>query len=488
MKKKKIIKIILGIIIMVYVISIVPKKFQNDTFFDIPIGRYILNNGIDMMDHFTWHTNLSYTYSHWLFNIVEYIIYSLYNFNGIYIAVVILSCFIGLTMFEIMNKKTKNIALAFIMTIFALWCARFTFTARAQIITYLLFILEYYFVEKLVTTNKKFYSVILIIIPIIIANVHASVWVVSFIFYLPYIAEFLLYRFFNIDKHKGEYKIIIENHNIKLLLITMFITIFTGLLTPLGNVPYIFMTGNLSGLSQQYIAELQPLTIITELGCCIFLVLFMFTVFFKNTKFKLVDLLYFFGLLTMSLMIYRSIWYFYLIGIFPLVSFLNEVFENYELTNKMNELFENYKIIITICIIMIIISTINIINMSGDDFIDSKQYPIEITKYILEDIDYKNMRIYNGFNYGSYLELNGIPAFMDSRSEVYCKEFNDTSILEDVMNLENGKVNYKEVFEEYNITHALVYKNSALNWSLLENTEYKLIYEEENFCFYEKIV
>ena len=51
------------------------KVLQNDTFYTIKIGELILNNGIDMMDHFSIHSNLAYTYPHWLYDVFIYLIY-----------------------------------------------------------------------------------------------------------------------------------------------------------------------------------------------------------------------------------------------------------------------------------------------------------------------------------------------------------------------------------------------------------------------------
>jgi hypothetical protein len=49
----------------------VPKTFQNDTFYVIALGEQILNNGLDRIDHFSWHDTLEYRYPHWLFDVVN---------------------------------------------------------------------------------------------------------------------------------------------------------------------------------------------------------------------------------------------------------------------------------------------------------------------------------------------------------------------------------------------------------------------------------
>lgn len=69
------------LLIIVFCISIVPKTFQNDTYYTIKIGEYILENGITMKDPFSWHENLGYTYPHWAYDVATYLIYNIANFT-----------------------------------------------------------------------------------------------------------------------------------------------------------------------------------------------------------------------------------------------------------------------------------------------------------------------------------------------------------------------------------------------------------------------
>ena len=66
------------ILVAVYAIAITPITFQNDTYYTIKIGELIKNNGIDMMDHFSWHKGLKYTYPHWLYDFCTYLVYSIW--------------------------------------------------------------------------------------------------------------------------------------------------------------------------------------------------------------------------------------------------------------------------------------------------------------------------------------------------------------------------------------------------------------------------
>ena len=137
------------ILIAIFCISITPVTFQNDTYYTIKIGEYIKNFGIDMMDHFSWHENLSYTYPHWLYDFLTYLIYSVFDFKGIYITTCILSVILGISIFFVNSKLTKCKSISFIITLGTLYMIKAYIAARAQLVTFILFIWTIYFIEKL---------------------------------------------------------------------------------------------------------------------------------------------------------------------------------------------------------------------------------------------------------------------------------------------------------------------------------------------------
>ena len=102
--------------------------------------------------------------------------------------------------------------------------------------------------------------------------------------------------------------------------------------------------------------------------------------------------------------------------------------------------------------------------------------------------DFTNVRIYNEYNYGSYLLFEGIPVFIDSRCDLYAPEYNEgQDIFSDFIKSSNLDVYFGDIFEKYDITHVILYKNSKMNM-IIEKTgleNYKLIAEDLNFVFYE---
>ena len=64
-------------LIIVLCFAISPITLQNDTFYTIKIGEHIMENGITKMDPFSWHEGLKYTYPHWGYDVMTYLIYSI---------------------------------------------------------------------------------------------------------------------------------------------------------------------------------------------------------------------------------------------------------------------------------------------------------------------------------------------------------------------------------------------------------------------------
>ena len=247
MKKKTICFEIMAIILIaIFCFSLSPKTLQNDTFYTIKIGEHIIEDGkIDMIDPFSWHENLEYTYPHWLYDVIIYLVYSVGGMKGIYISTCIFSIMLGITIFETNSKLTKNKVLSFVITLGSMYLLKDYIAARAQLVTFILFTLQLYFMEKLVDTSKKGYGLGLIIISIAIANLHVAVWPFMFVLYLPYIAEYIFAIFeektakkYGKEVKQGDKISVVKRDGTKYLIIIMLICIFTGLLTPLGTTPY----------------------------------------------------------------------------------------------------------------------------------------------------------------------------------------------------------------------------------------------------------
>ena len=555
-KKTKIKFNVLAIfVIIIFCFALTPKTLQNDTYYTIAIGEHILENGIDMQDPFSWHEDLPYTYPHWLYDVGTYLVYQLGEnigiggFTAIYIATVILAIALGIVIYYALNKVCKNQLVSFFITLGMMYLLKNFIAARAQLVTYILFVLTILFIERFIETKKKRYLVGLVIIPIIIANVHLAVWPFYFVLYLPYIAEYIialladsdLYYKIALRKNKNKvkkmtlknkpqeeinkitekieqlqkeqetaianrekrranpYKVVLRKEScVKYLILIMVICIFTGLLTPLGDTPYTYLPKTMAGNTMNNISEHLPLTLINDLKTLTVLVLFLLILIFTDIKVKLRDLFMLAGLVLMAFMSRRQVSMFVLIGGFIFAKLIVALIDKYDkggTEQAIKAITSLFGKVITI-LLGILVSFSLYKGKIDDPIVNESTYPVDACDYILENVDIENMRIFNEYNYGSYILYRGIPVFIDSRADLYTPEFNGTKnekgeyegrdIFSDYINVSNISTYYENKFEKYDITHVLIRKNSKLNMFLSRDDNYNTLYSDDNFVFYER--
>lgn len=536
------------ICICIFMIGLVAKTLQNDTYYTITLGKYVLEHGIDMMEHFSWHEGLIYTYPHWLYDIFIYLIYDAFGPMGIYISSIVLGCILGLSIYFIASKISKNNLIAFFITLLIMFLGRGYITARAQLVTFILFVWTIYFIEKFLETKKIRYALGLIIIPILISNIHAAVFPFYFILFLPYIGEYIISLFAdNLDiiniillksdkieikklqkkkkltekqekklaqyidrveknekklerikekrkENKGkEYKIIInKNNNVKWLILIMIICAFTGLITPIGDTPYTYLIHTMKGNTTGNISEHLPLVLFSNKEALIMLSAVIIMLTFTDTKVGLKDLLMIGGLTLLTFMSRRQFSMLLFVGGFSINNIVCKFLELHD-TEKDIEIAK--KGIITVIgqiltYVLIILSTVCLfLKIKDQEIINKKEYPEEACNYILENLDINNIKLYNDYNYGSYLMFKGIPEFIDSRADVYDPQFNklDDDIFQDYVKTAGLKVYYEDTFEHYNITHVMTYSKSQLATYISKDDNYKELYKDDSFVIYERL-
>ena len=495
MDKKKKFKYMFMVWIAILVIAVVRKTLQNDTFYTIKIGELIINNGIDMMDHFSFHTGLAYTYPHWLYDVFIYLIYHNLGYTGIYISSMILLYILLMIVFKINLKITNNYIMSALGVFLCMLAISGFATARAQLVSFILFALEIYFIESFLKNGNKRNLIGLLLVSLIICNVHVAVWPFYFIVYLPYLAEYIITKICKKIKLKKENifikylksrMILEENNNIKYLFVTMLLSLLTGLITPIGLTPYTYFIKTFMGNSQKYILEHQMISWANSPFTLIIAIETIFFAFFSKAKLR--DLFMECGLVLMSIISVRHIALLALIGTICFVRIFTMFLDKYDLSMEPVLNFFNKKVVIIISFMIAVIGSSLLFNFQNSkDYIDKEVYPIEAVKYIKENIDIDSMRIFNEYSFGSYLMLNNIPVFIDSRADLYTKQFSglDYDILDDFHFI--GR-NYQEKFEFYKITHVLIYKEDNQFYEILKNdSNYEILYEDDYFCLFKKL-
>ncbi len=537
--------------IVLFSAVLAPITFQNDTFYTIKIGEHILQTGnVDMQDPFSWHEGLPYTYPHWLYDIMIYLFYNIGGFTGIFISTVVLSSILGVVIYITNNKISKNNLISFVITLGTMYMMKDYIAARAQLVTFILFELGILCMENFLDSKKIRYGIGILVIGILIANIHAAVWPFMYVLFLPYLAEYILnfdymklyykikdkYYNFKIDRYKNSKKADEKTSNkidklnnklsesklqevkqlanrekrrkdpykirmkkipaVKWLILIMIIYAFTGLLTPIGDTPYTWTYNTMRGNTTESINEHLPLTLIDEKTLMVIIAFIIAILVFTDVKIRLKDLFMIGGLTVLMFISRRQTSMFFLFGSGVLAKLIADLIAKYDKDGT-----EEFKKIMVSTLgttaTLLIIALLMIIQIKGkvdDKYVNTKSYPVDAANYIKENLDLSSIRLFNEYNYGSYLLFEGIPVFIDSRADLYTPEFNKTAeypegrdIFSDYMKTSSIARYYENTFDEYDITHIILYKNSKLSMLLSKDSEgYTRLYTDDNFVIYQR--
>lgn len=552
----------------------------------------------ERIEPFGWVYGLIYTYPHWLLDVIFYQIHNIFSFEGIYAFTILSGILIYFLIYHTNKKVAKNHIISGIITIASIYMLSGFIAARAQVITFICLILEILFIERYLETGKKRYLIGLIIDPILLANCHAALFPIYFVIFMPYLAEYLIalfiqrktYRIKHIEKKISKLeqtdncqkeiseisnqkiqklkkklekikeeqkiseekrkekqqntKIIIEkNPKMKWLCLIFIICIFTGLVTPIKDIPYTYMIKSIEGNTMNYISEHQPVVLIHDLPLLVILTITAFLLFTNKTKITLRDTFMLVGMTILAIISYKQLPIF-IISTMCIINklalmYIQQTKKNKETNtppeitestdtiaiptnnkfteNEKNDVIEadtkqpqetkpkippkptlkqklktipnkllTIKGMIYITLVIIIFALLSFRNIVVQDYVDKTNYPIEAAEWIKENLNLEEIRLFNDFNYGSYLLYQDIPVFIDGRADVYDPKFNgkeDDSFLAYMLST-SGQVWYEDVFYNYDITHIITYTASNLNQLIERNENYEMLYQDNNFAIY----
>lgn len=456
---------------------------QNDLFFDLKTGENILEYGIDFQDHFCFIPNLRYLYHHFLYDIILFFLYQKFGFSMIKYFFLFFIALLGFSIFNINKKNSKMILWSFLISFITLYYLSPFLQTRVQTITFLLLFLEVYFWEKLYQDGKKRNALIIILLAIIILNLHMPIWIMTIILALPFLIETIL-------------SIIIKKENITkpqnscIIFVTFIILVLSGLISPFKLYPYTFFINVWKTNQYNIISEMQRPNILQyRFQLLLFISIFILNIL-KILKIKIHNYFLIIGLFILGLIAHRHMAY---ITLFLPTIFSKSIDYNYikKKIHSINKIIKTkYITIPSLSIILIIIISKTIIY--GSDFIKKDinseipiYYPVNVVEYIKNNIDYhQNTPIYNKLNLGSYLAFNNIPIFIDSRMEVYIKEFNGhRDIITDYLDASNQK-KYQKIFDKYQFEYAISYLKDDIYNILINDDNFTLIYKDNLFALF----
>ena len=499
-QKKNTWRIIFGILLLLLTILVVSPAFQNDTYYIIKLGEQVLDSGLDRSDHWAWSAQLINTYPHFLLNIIFALLYRAFGFTGVYVFVVAAGYAFALSLYHMTEKiydkavDEKNTSLypfvGMIVCVIVIITFQWFIIARPQLLTFLLWLWEAWFIIRFLNTGKKRYGAAIMIIAWLCALIHATAWYFTFVLFIPFMAavyitrfvKFLSSREINVDRFlQGERFILsgeAECKNVKKLWIVLPLSYATGLLTP-TRLCYTSIIKASSGNTVIYITEHKPLVLYDLKWVLAGVLLFMVLFIFFRVKCRL-DLLFLFGgTFLMALSSNRHVALFVFLGWSALY---------YVLFGALKYIPLNFRESIQKTVIpYLAVLALAVLGLANNNLHDFSYYnpafvSDEAIDFLKENYDVQELRLYNDYTYGAYMLFRDMPVFIDSRVNEYTKEFDpslERDVFNDYMSVMKLKNNWQDVIAYYDFDGFYIQKGKELENALSVDPDYEPVWEND---------
>ena len=448
-------------------------KADNDIWYLLSEGRYIIQNGIYHIDPLSMHEGLSVVVQNWVSASLLWLVFSAFGKTGILLLTVIVNFVICFLLYKIAMLISKNNHILSLLVMFFTDIALMQdfIVTMPQIFSFVLLLSLVYFLELYIKTDNSKYLIAIPILSFVEANLHASLWLMIFLIMVPYIIDGMKLPFVNTQKYR-----------VKPLIIAFIISIFVGLINPYGyKVMTFIFTSFFDKQMHSYINELHVYSFgLRGLNLLAYLVMaatmFCYTYFRKgNVRVRYICL--YFGTMLLGLMSIKGLSHFFLLSIFPFAYFFKDLFPT-SLNGVSKPIIKTINILLPVVCVISIISFIGIGVYGIKNFDmnnDAKKVFDDLAKYAT-----KGQTIYTAFNDGGYAEYRGYKPYIDPRAEVFLKINNHKEdIFLENYQLNHGVVDYKEFIDKYNFDYMLVsYDDKMGGYLSNENDNYIMIIDD----------
>lgn len=459
---------------------LIRRVLDNDTWFLLNSGRYVMEHGIPYIEPFSIHKNMEFVMQQWLTDVVFWNVYNKFGENGLYLIIFLCYGIIIFLMYKLTMKVSQgNIFVSFIVTLLSSILVYTYMVARPTIFTLCIVMIELNLLENYALNRNINYLLSLPILSLLMINLHAALWPILFIIILPYLIDSFDFKIGSVYS---------EGYGCKYLMLIVALMVASAFLNPYGIDSMMYLVNSTGHPEMNNIIEIKPPSVNNFSGALVYIyiaiIVFTYAFYRKgNTKWRYILLTA--GTIYMVLSSIRNITYFAICSLFPLSFFLKDFrFQENTFNNKTSIKILRYVLIVLIILIIFIIN----FNVKKDKTTYFKYLDLNNTiDYIYNTENTTNIILYTGFNEGALVQFRELSTYIDPRAEVYFKKHNNMDdIFDEYFCMQKGGVFYKKVLDKYNFTHLIVSRNDILYAYLAEDSDYDLIYSNERYNLYKR--
>ena len=467
------------------------RSLNNDLWFLLNSGRYVLAHGFPLTEPFTQHSGFSFMLQQWLSTVIFWLTYTAGGKIGLLLLV---ACFYSLLTWALLRLNLlvshNYFFVAFSTTILTSVAIGLFMVTRPYMISSLVFVEILIVLEKYAGSGRKLPLLLLPFYSALLINLHAAMWPLQFVLLLPYILDAFSVKRWRITR--GSY----PAWPICTSALLMFAA---GLANPYGlsAMSYLLRSYGQAEINN-YVAEMKAPDINTPVGKLVFMVILIVIILpliFRQGRFKLRHVLLTSGMAYMALSSIRSFLLFLAIGVFPLSAHFSQLVlpvagqhlpDDPEIAAKTRKRSAAIrKAIIVLIVVLLVLAFIRLNSFEDEEAREIGQLD-QVARIILEDSQSRPVTVYNGYNAGSYLGFVNIKVYIDPRAEVFIKENNGVKdVLQEYIDLQTGRLHYKTFTQSYKFTHLIVDQSDILYTYLLSDSDYKLVFSTDKYYLFE---
>lgn len=477
-------------------ISFIVIKTQpnNDIYFMLPTGKYILENGFATKDFLTFHSSMDIVIQQWLSDIIFYKTYSVFGEKGLIALVFIVAALLILMVYYLIHIISgRHYISLFGTTVTAIYLFPSFLTTRPQIFSYLIIFAELICLEKYVKTKKNVHLIPIVFLSVALINLHASMWLMLFAYMFPYFIQALHIKL-------GKINIESKCRLIPLIVCAVF-SLIAGFANPYGikAMLYIFSSYGYDSINN-FINEMKPVTITDTVGAAFFAlaaaIILVYIIYRKGTfetRFVLLTV----GTMFFGFTSYKAFAFFIIAAVPSLCAYIKDIKLKPSLKKKNKKTSLGKRSALRIAAVVIVLCAVctAVISSQTNSSENAAAYDTNYSELrfspIADELDKlpkDKIKLFCGFDAGPYFEFRGYKPYIDARAEIFFKvNNNDYDYYNEYIDLYKGILPAKDFVEKYDFTHLVVSDSEyCLKNYLDESKDFRIICETEKYTLYEK--
>lgn len=471
MENHKKILLILGMIcIFISPIFFARKSVDNDVWFLLNSGRYILNHGFTSIEPFSIHEGLAFSFQQGLTDVYFYGVYKMGG-EKLLIAVIMAESILMLLLYYRLCKIVSDghTGQSMLSTLLFSGVSSIFMTTRPQVSSFIILILELIILEKWVRTQRHSFLFFLPILSVLEINLHAATWWMLFIFMMPYL--------FELKWIKGE-RIKPDQYRKKPLILAALGMFLSGLCNPYGVDNILYLIKSQGTKYSAYVGEMKPCTYET-FGMYLIIGVSIVLLVHHLRSLNVIKLRYvylYIGTIFMTIVNQRSEVF------FAMAAFMITAYEFKQ--SKVT----HFSIAWLFCYMEIVVGVYLVFaHLKPDESYENilKEHR-QILSY-LQNCASKDVHLFTDYNTGGLYEFEGYPCFIDARMEVYLKSMNGVkNFFDEYVEVEAGVIYYQDFLEQYDFDYYIFDKSRGFYVNVSHDNRYRCLYETGQYALFEK--